>query len=185
MIPFIETKQKRTSAANAQMTIQRQFKYMDTAKLFFALLLCLLGGFENVESLDSEFIQMIDSTAGYEAHVEPTSMLKIPLRGPIGPTMTASANVSARTKVETLSKVFKMSVQRIKHKQKRMDIVFLIDSSSSVGKNNFHSELKFVKKFLSDFNVSFNHTRVAIVTFSSQGKIVSAVQVDWKPKKVE
>lgn len=35
------------------------------------------------------------------------------------------------------------------------------------------SEIKFVKKMLGDFTVSINHTRVAIVTFSSQGKVVS------------
>lgn len=52
---------------------------------------------------------------------------------------------------------------------------FLIDSSSSVGKTNFLSEIKFVKKMLGDFTVSLNHTRVAIVTFSSQGKVVSYV----------
>lgn len=78
-----------------------------------------------------------------------------------------------KSKVDILSTIFRNSVQKIRHKNKRIDVVFLIDSSSSVGKFNFVSEIKFVKKMLSDFNVSYNHTRVAIVTFSSHGKIVS------------
>lgn len=78
-----------------------------------------------------------------------------------------------RTKVNSLSKIFKKTVQRLRESTKRLDLVFLIDSSSSVGKANFMSEIKFVKKMLADFNVSYNYTRVAIVTFSSRGKIVS------------
>ncbi|KAL1489566.1 hypothetical protein ABEB36_013519 [Hypothenemus hampei] len=49
----------------------------------------------------------------------------------------------------------------------RLDIVFLVDASSSVGDYNFKSELKFIKKLLSDITVDYNHTRVAVVSFSS------------------
>lgn len=84
----------------------------------------------------------------------------------------------AKSKVEELSKVLKSTIYQIRQKYKKIDVVFLIDSSSSVGKQNFLSEMKFVVKFLSDFNVSFNYTRVAIVTFSSQGKIVSKILVN-------
>lgn len=82
-------------------------------------------------------------------------------------------NSVIKAKVDRLSGSFKKSVEKIKIKHKRVDIVFLIDASSSVGKANFHSEIKFVKKLLSDFNVSYNYTRVAVITFSSQMKIVS------------
>lgn len=134
------------------------------------LLGCLLC-FDIVVSFGVNSLHTVDNAIiDNNILVEPTSLLRIPL---IGASSAPSTN-KTRTKVETLSKVFKKSVQKIRQKTKRMDIVFLIDSSSSVGKKNFHSELKFVKKFLSDFNVSYNHTRVAIVTFSSQGKIVSA-----------
>lgn len=71
-----------------------------------------------------------------------------------------------------LSTVLKQTIHRMRQQYKKMDIIFLIDSSSSVGKSNFHSELRFVIKFLSDFNVSYNYTRVSILTFSSQEKIV-------------
>lgn len=80
--------------------------------------------------------------------------------------------LAAEIKVQELSAVLKTTIHRIRQQYKKMDIVFLIDSSSSVGKSNFQSELRFVIKFLSDFNVSFNYTRVSIVTFSSQDKIV-------------
>lgn len=75
-------------------------------------------------------------------------------------------------RIHELSTVLKQTIYRIRQQYKKMDIIFLIDSSSSVGKSNFHSELRFVIKFLSDFNVSFNYTRVSILTFSSQEKIV-------------
>lgn len=76
------------------------------------------------------------------------------------------------TRILELSAVLKQTIHRIRQQYKKMDIIFLIDSSSSVGKSNFHSELRFVIKFLSDFNVSYNYTRVSILTFSSQEKIV-------------
>lgn len=59
----------------------------------------------------------------------------------------------------------------------KVELVFLIDASSSVGFDNFQSELKFVKKLLADFTVSFNQTRVAIVTFSSIGQVVCTFQL--------
>lgn len=79
---------------------------------------------------------------------------------------------AAEIKVQELSAVLKNTIHSIRQQYKKMDIVFLIDSSSSVGKSNFQSELRFVIKFLSDFNVSFNYTRVSVVTFSSKDKIV-------------
>lgn len=79
---------------------------------------------------------------------------------------------AAEKKVREQSAVLKQTIHRIRQQYKKMDIVFLIDSSSSVGKSNFQSELKFVTKFLSDFNVSFNYTRVSILTFSSHENIV-------------
>lgn len=95
-----------------------------------------------------------------------------PLTGNPIKTNTIDDVLAAESKVQELSAVLKTTIHRIRQQYKKMDIVFLIDSSSSVGKSNFRSELKFVTKFLSDFNVSVNYTRVSIVTFSSQEKIV-------------
>lgn len=53
----------------------------------------------------------------------------------------------------------------------RLELVFLVDSSASVGAENFFNEIKFVKKLLADFAVSYNQTRVAVVTFSSKNKV--------------
>jgi CUB/sushi domain-containing protein len=50
--------------------------------------------------------------------------------------------------------------------------VFLVDSSASVGAENFFNELKFVRKLLADFTVSSDAARVAVVTFSSKNRVV-------------
>lgn len=78
-----------------------------------------------------------------------------------------------KVKLDEMSVTFKKIINKIKMKHKRIEMVFLVDSSSSVGKENFANEISFVKRLLSDFNVSFNYTRVALVTFSSRSKIVS------------
>lgn len=69
-------------------------------------------------------------------------------------------------------KTLQQKIQNIQNNKKN-DIVFLIDSSSSVGNRNFRSEVKFVRKILNSLNVSFNFTRVAVVPFSSAKKEVS------------
>jgi hypothetical protein len=76
--------------------------------------------------------------------------------------------------LDVMSNKFRKIVNKIKTKHKRIEMVFLVDSSSSVGKENFLNEISFVKRLLSDFNVSFNYTRVAVITFSSRSKIVSS-----------
>lgn len=78
-----------------------------------------------------------------------------------------------KAQLDETSNIFRRVVTNIKMKYKRIDMVFLVDSSSSVGKENFENEISFVKRMLSDFNVSFNYTRVALITFSSRSKIVS------------
>lgn len=77
-----------------------------------------------------------------------------------------------KTQLDVMSNTFRKIINKIKMKPK-IDMVFLVDSSSSVGKENFGNEISFVKRLLSDFNVSFNYTRVALITFSSRSKIVS------------
>jgi hypothetical protein len=78
-----------------------------------------------------------------------------------------------KVQLDKMSVTFKKIINKIKMKHKRIEMVLLVDSSSSVGKENFANEISFVKRLLSDFNVSFNYTRVALVTFSSRSKIVS------------
>lgn len=78
-----------------------------------------------------------------------------------------------KEQLDVMSNTFRKIVNKLKMKHKRIEMVFLVDSSSSVGKENFVNEISFVKRLLSDFNVSFNYTRVALITFSSRSKIVS------------
>lgn len=84
-----------------------------------------------------------------------------------------------KSQLDAMSNVFRKVITKIKMKFKRIDMVFLVDSSSSVGKENFENEISFVKRLLSDFNVSFNYTRVALITFSSRSKIVSKLTDLW------
>lgn len=81
-------------------------------------------------------------------------------------------NAIIKSKVDVLGEVFKKNIDVLKATGE-MDLIFLVDASSSVGETNFKSELKFVKKLMSDVTVDYNHTRVAIITFSSAEDIVS------------
>lgn len=99
------------------------------------------------------------------------TQLKTPIQ--LHPDIFETTTPLIEIKVNEQSGVLKRTIQNIRQKYKKIDVVFLLDASSSVGKRSFLSELKFVRKFLSDFNVSYNYTRVSLVTFSSQGKIVS------------
>ena len=88
----------------------------------------------------------------------------------------------SKTKVETLGAVLKRHIQELKDtSNKQVDIIFLVDSSTSVGKHNFIDEIKFVKQLLSDFTVDITHTRVSVITFSSRERVVR--QIDYLDEK--
>ncbi|TRY75103.1 hypothetical protein TCAL_09357 [Tigriopus californicus] len=80
------------------------------------------------------------------------------------------------SKVENLGSILKRGVARLRnHPHQEVDLVFLVDSSASVGAENFHNEIKFIKKLLADFTVSFNTTRVVVVTYSSVDQVIRQV----------
>lgn len=82
-------------------------------------------------------------------------------------------NEVLKSKVEVLGEVLKHRVQALRHVPgQKVELVFLVDSSASVGAENFFNELKFVKKLLADFTVSSQAARVAVVTFSSKNRVV-------------
>ncbi|XP_052776199.1 sushi, von Willebrand factor type A, EGF and pentraxin domain-containing protein 1-like isoform X1 [Mya arenaria] len=84
-----------------------------------------------------------------------------------------SVRVDSKSKVETLGRVFKGHIKDLKDGSGgALDLLFLVDSSTSVGKNNFVEEVKFVKKLLSDFTVDVNDTRVSVITFSSRERVI-------------
>lgn len=51
------------------------------------------------------------------------------------------------SKVEHLGSILKRCVARLRnHPHQEVDLVFLVDSSASVGAENFYNEIKFIKK---------------------------------------
>ncbi|XP_053715495.1 sushi, von Willebrand factor type A, EGF and pentraxin domain-containing protein 1 isoform X1 [Synchiropus splendidus] len=102
---------------------------------------------------------------------------------PLTSSMTAgNLSEAAERKVERLGQAFKHNVRILREKSACLDLVFLVDESSSVGANNFLSELRFVRKMLSDFPVAPEDTRVALVTFSSKTHVVTRVDHITAPK---
>ncbi|XP_061133183.1 sushi, von Willebrand factor type A, EGF and pentraxin domain-containing protein 1 isoform X1 [Syngnathus typhle] len=89
---------------------------------------------------------------------------------------------SAERRVARLGVAFKRNVRQLRDKGACLDLVFLVDESSSVGAGNFASELRFVRKMLSDFPVTAENTRVALVTFSSKTHVVTRVDHITAPK---
>ncbi|XP_040039010.2 sushi, von Willebrand factor type A, EGF and pentraxin domain-containing protein 1 isoform X1 [Gasterosteus aculeatus] len=105
-----------------------------------------------------------------------------PLTSSSSSSSAGNLSESAERKVERLGQAFKRNVRELREKSSCLDLVFLVDESSSVGANNFLSELRFVRKMLSDFPVAPEDTRVALVTFSSKTHVVTRVDHISAPK---
>lgn len=89
---------------------------------------------------------------------------------------------SAESKLERLGQAFRHNVRLLRERGGHLDLVFLVDESSSVGATNFKSELRFIRKMLSDFPVAPEATRVALVTFSSKSHVQTRVDYISAPK---
>ncbi|CAK9299230.1 unnamed protein product, partial [Gordionus sp. m RMFG-2023] len=63
-----------------------------------------------------------------------------------------------------------------------LDLVFLIDASTSLGLENFEKTLKFVNNITVTLPVSSNLTRIALITFSSESKIFQYFDQISRPK---
>ena len=50
--------------------------------------------------------------------------------------------------------------------QTKLDLAFVIDGSGSVGYKNFLKVKKFLKDIVEFYNVGFDQTRVALITYS-------------------
>uniref|UniRef100_A0A8B9HTR2 Sushi, von Willebrand factor type A, EGF and pentraxin domain-containing protein 1 n=1 Tax=Astyanax mexicanus TaxID=7994 RepID=A0A8B9HTR2_ASTMX len=96
--------------------------------------------------------------------------------------LPGQAQESAESKVERLGQAFRRNVRLLRERGGRLDLIFLLDESSSVGASNFRSELHFVRKLLSDFPVAPEATRVALVTFSSKSHVVTRVDYVSAPR---
>ena len=78
-----------------------------------------------------------------------------------------------KEKLEHLGDILKSQVEELRQTPNQvLELVFLVDSSTSVGAEDFQNELKFVKKLLADFTVDEHNTRVAVVTFSSESRVI-------------
>lgn len=55
---------------------------------------------------------------------------------------------------------------------KKVDIIFLVDSFLSVGCCDFEYEIKFVWKLLVDFMVDLNYMRVCVIIFFFKGCVL-------------
>ncbi|XP_064476715.1 sushi, von Willebrand factor type A, EGF and pentraxin domain-containing protein 1-like [Ornithodoros turicata] len=86
------------------------------------------------------------------------------------------------SKIDSLGLVLRKHISRLRS-LKKTELVFLVDSSASVGADDFVNELRFVRKLLADFTVSVNATRVALITFSSKGKLVKEVDHISQPSQ--
>ncbi|UYV77160.1 svep1, partial [Cordylochernes scorpioides] len=90
--------------------------------------------------------------------------------GPLPP----GPSTGSHSRLEELGALLKVHVARLR-RASTAELVFLVDSSASVGADNFADELRFVRKLLADFTVSRNATQVGVVTFGSKGRVVTHV----------
>lgn len=118
--------------------------------------------------------QQLSPSRNFSFRLFPEAAPGAPGRLPEPPAPSEDA-AAAESKVERLGQAFRRRVRRLRELSERLELVFLVDESSSVGQANFLSELKFVRKLLSDFPVVPTATRVAIVTFSSKNNVVPRV----------
>lgn len=88
-----------------------------------------------------------------------------------------------RSRVEVCGEILKRHVHLLrKTANRKVELVFLVDSSASVGSEEFLNELKFVKKLLADFTVDRHTTRVSVITFSSKSRVVKHIDHMTNPK---
>ncbi|XP_064877915.1 sushi, von Willebrand factor type A, EGF and pentraxin domain-containing protein 1-like isoform X3 [Oncorhynchus nerka] len=130
----------------------------------------------------SFLVSRTSSWPASEQQLHHLSSLRYGSGPPASPALNLTLSESAESKVERLGQAFKKNVRTLREKSARLDLVFLVDESSSVGANNFLSELRFVRKLLSDFPVAPEDTRVALVTFSSKTHVVTRVDHVKAPK---
>ena len=62
-----------------------------------------------------------------------------------------------------------------------VDMVFVLESSGSVGADFFDCEIEFVKQLTSMFSISYNLTRIAVVVFSSCDKVYTYIDYISEP----
>ena len=88
--------------------------------------------------------------------------------------LTINCNCSAlsRQKLTEMGETFKKEIS-IKYKgyQERMELVFVLDQSGSIGYENFLTTILFMRNTLSELSVNRYHTRVSIIRFGTDVKV--------------
>lgn len=70
-----------------------------------------------------------------------------------------------------LSKICYVAENEVLFNLEPVDIVFLIDGSENVGKDEFENELKFLQHFVKKFPISEAMTRIALGTIADDGRV--------------
>nr|XP_006816609.1 PREDICTED: sushi, von Willebrand factor type A, EGF and pentraxin domain-containing protein 1-like [Saccoglossus kowalevskii] len=77
--------------------------------------------------------------------------------------------------IDTQGRLLLSSLEPYQHGES--EIVFLVDSSGSIGASNFHFEINFIREISTIFSMSPDEARVSVVTYSDSSKIVR--QIDY------
>ena len=77
-----------------------------------------------------------------------------------------------KRRMQDMAKILRRGVMSIKRSPLgQSELVFIIDSSKSVGDSNFRLMVGFVRLMLAGFEVDVNHTRVSVITYSSPSRV--------------
>ncbi|XP_053118435.1 collagen alpha-1(XXVIII) chain [Hemicordylus capensis] len=97
--------------------------------------------------------------------------------GPAGPRgFSGSKGEPGLTKEEIIKIVMEICGCGAKCKQKPLELVFVIDSSESVGPDNFETIKQFVKTVIDAMTINQAAARVGIINFSHEVEMVSTLQ---------
>lgn len=83
---------------------------------------------------------------------------------------TTSNTVTTSTETTTARKLSTTKTQECVPDVK--DVIFLVDSSGSVGDDNFKHIKEFVKQTIRTFDIGFSKTRVGLILFNSHAKLI-------------
>ena len=82
--------------------------------------------------------------------------------------MNCKWRVKSQSNIGDMAKDFQNLIKiYYKNHNGKIDLVFVLDQSGSVGPRNFQKILSFMKSVLSDLSVAYEHTRVSVVRFGT------------------
>ncbi|XP_044001596.1 sushi, von Willebrand factor type A, EGF and pentraxin domain-containing protein 1-like [Aphidius gifuensis] len=139
---------------------------------YLLILLLLIFNIKNLSCFYDDNLRSNDTTDYYQTGSEKIKNNK-PFKRYLK-TMKNNENYNFQ-KIDILSNSLRNHIDNFRNDSDMMDIVFLIDASSSVGHDNFQSELNFVRKVLSDLSIDETSTKIAIITFAGKRMIIKNI----------